>query len=160
MINIPRVASECAILRGMKRTEKQTIERRTLSTVETPTLEHIPQDTAPLELKSITHPKKRVFLEIFYATMGNIKKACRYIQITRSTYYKWMKDDAKFADLVHLQQQELNDDMKTKLLELAEKDNNLGAIIFYLRSRHPEFQQKSMSYENAKEGVTFTLTRG
>ena len=81
--------------------------------------EGISQDTFPQEILAIKNPKKRVFLEMFYASLGNIKRTCYATHINRATFYNWMNTDERFASLIKLQQQELNDEMKHTLIEMA-----------------------------------------
>ena len=35
---------------------------------------------------------KGKFLEVFASKLGNVSKACEAAQISRQTYYDWMKD--------------------------------------------------------------------
>lgn len=79
--------------------------------------------------------------------------------MNRATYYEWYRSDEQFRSMIDLQRSELNDDMKERLLKMAKKDD-LGAVIFYLKTRHPEFQTQTKSITTESNGVRFTLSRG
>jgi len=73
------------------------------------------------------------FLEVFASKMGNVSKACEAANISRQTYYDWMKDN-EFASKV--------DEVKEGLLDFAEhqllsniKDGKKTEIIFYLKTK-------------------------
>lgn len=86
------------------------------------------------------HPKKALFLEHYGTSKGHISDCARAVSISRSTYYEWLKNDEEFRAVKEALDSELNDEMRNALIELA-GDGNLGAIIFYLKRRHPEFRQ-------------------
>tara|TARA_R100001463_G_scaffold110220_1_gene164894 strand:+ start:944 stop:1282 length:339 start_codon:yes stop_codon:yes gene_type:complete len=73
------------------------------------------------------------FLEVFASKMGNVSKACKAAQISRQTYYDWMKDD-DFSGKV--------DEVKEGLLDFAEhqllsniKSGRTAEILFYLKTK-------------------------
>ena len=86
------------------------------------------------------HPKKGRFLEYYGITRGNISKSASAAEVSRTTYYTWLKEDDQFKAIKETLDQELNDEMREALINLA-GEGNLGAIIFYLKSRHPDFKQ-------------------
>ena len=76
---------------------------------------------------------KDKFLEVFATKMGNVSKACEAAQISRQTFYDWMKDN-DFAGKV--------DEVKEGLLDFAEhqllsniKDGKTAEILFYLKTK-------------------------
>jgi len=76
---------------------------------------------------------KDKFLEVFATKMGNVSKACETAQISRQTFYDWMKDN-DFAGKV--------DEVKEGLLDFAEhqllsniKDGKTAEILFYLKTK-------------------------
>lgn len=124
------------------------------STIETP-LNRITQ---------ITHPKKKAFLEVFYATDGNITKSCNAVSIGRRTYYVWMQNDPLFKELVSEQFNQLLDEIENKVKQEAKNGEGktaLTARIFLLKSRHPDYkpQKETIGFEN-KDGVRFVISRG
>ena len=73
------------------------------------------------------------FLEVFASKMGNISKACKSADISRQTFYDWLKDD-EFANKV--------DEVKEGLLDFAEhqllsniKEGKTAEILFYLKTK-------------------------
>jgi|TARA_R100000084_G_scaffold30359_1_gene11048 hypothetical protein len=73
------------------------------------------------------------FLEVFASKMGNVSKACKSANISRQTFYDWMKDQS-FSEKV--------DEVKEGLLDFAEhqllsniKEGKTAEILFYLKTK-------------------------
>jgi len=68
------------------------------------------------------------FLEVFASKMGNVSKACKAANISRQTFYDWMKDN-EFAGKV--------DEVKEGLLDFAEHQllSKTAEILFYLKTK-------------------------
>lgn len=74
-----------------------------------------------------------------------IQIACQQVGMGRATYYRWRKRDKEFAskaDEALFDGRAFVNDMAESQLISAIKDNNLGAIIFWLRSHHPSYSPK------------------
>jgi len=74
-----------------------------------------------------------------------IQIACEKIGLSRASFYRWKKDDQKFADNVEQAIEEgshLINDMAESQLISAIKSNNLSAIIFWLRNHHRSYSPK------------------
>lgn len=74
-----------------------------------------------------------------------IQIACQRIGIGRATYYRWRQEDAKFtkeADKALLEGNNLISDMAISKLITAIKEQNLGAIKFWLMNHHPDYANK------------------
>lgn len=96
-----------------------------------------------------THPKivkrqeklKGVFLENVKKT-PIIQLACGKTGISRSTFYRWSKDDTdfyqKYLDAENSGREYMNDAMESILIQKA-KTGNMTAIIFYLKYNHPRY---------------------
>lgn len=71
-----------------------------------------------------------------------VQIACEKVDISRATYYRWRKDDKDFAraadEAIHSGVQLVNDMAESQLLA-AIRDQNMTAIIFWLKSRHPAY---------------------
>ena len=71
-----------------------------------------------------------------------IQLACEKTGIGRATYYRWRKEDEKFAedadDAIHLGEQLVNDMAESQLLS-AIRDQNMTAIIFWLKHHHKNY---------------------
>lgn len=82
-----------------------------------------------------TKQKKVKILEIFASSFGlSVDSACKIVDISRKTFYLWLKDDPKFK--------EAYDDMTESILDLAEaslikqiQEKNTTATIFYLKTK-------------------------
>lgn len=92
------------------------------------------------------HPKKEKFIELYRETRGFISDICRAVMIDRKTYYNWLDADKDFALAIAEAEAEINDEMKDALIRQA-GDGNLGAIIFWLKNKHPEFKQNVNVYQ-------------
>lgn len=73
------------------------------------------------------------FLEVYASKMGNVSKACKAANISRQTFYDWMKDK-QFAGKV--------DEVREGLLDFAEhqllsniRDGKTAEILFYLKTK-------------------------
>jgi len=82
--------------------------------------------------------KKAQVIELWRSTRGHITNMCSAAGINRTTFYNWIKKDKDFALAIIEAEQELNDDIREVLIHKA-GDGDLGAIIFYLKKRHPDF---------------------
>ena len=81
-----------------------------------------------------TRLKKKRFLELFFKLSGNVKVICEQIDISRNTYYEWMKKDKVFADKVKNEEEGLIDFVEGKLMNLI-NDKNIAAVIFFLKTK-------------------------
>jgi len=83
--------------------------------------------------------------------IDNLKKtpiiqfACKKMNISRSTLYRWKQQDKEFSERVEKaisEGNELMNDLAESQLISAIKDRNLGAIIFWLKNRHKAYAPK------------------
>lgn len=82
-----------------------------------------------------------------------VEIACQKSGISRSTFYRWKKEDVEFAkkaDDALYEGTLLVNDMAESQLMSAIKDKNMTAIIFWLKHRHPVYANK----------IEITATRG
>lgn len=111
----------------------------------------------------ITHPKKKIALETYYALNGNITRTCKALKIERRTWYNWLENDPVFFEAINEQKQEVLDNLKEEALKRALDPNkeNDTMLIFSLKSLHPEFkpQRDTMAYQSP-DGTKFVLSRG
>ncbi len=72
----------------------------------------------------------------------NITWASRQIGVDRTTIYRWISEDKDFEKMLGQAMKEgvsvMNDMMESLLIKNA-KDGKLGAIMFWLRNRHPAY---------------------
>jgi len=76
---------------------------------------------------------KGKFLEVFASKLGNVSKACEAANISRQTYYDWMKDET-FANQVEEVREGLIDFAEHQLLSNI-KDGRTAEILFYLKTK-------------------------
>jgi len=88
--------------------------------------------------------EKKIFLEKLRETPIT-QFACRKANIPRSTFYRWKKEDAKFAKAVAEAMAEgeglISDLSESQLVSLI-KDRNFQAIHLWLRQHHPTYAEK------------------
>lgn len=71
--------------------------------------------------------------------------ACEKAGIGRATYYRWKKEDPEFskaADEALAEGTYLVNDMAESQLLAAIRDNNLGAVMYWLKHRNPNYNNK------------------
>lgn len=83
-----------------------------------------------------------------------VQFACERTGIGRSTYYKWRGEDFVFAQAADHALAAgrflINDLAESRLLRLVQ-DDNLTAIIFWLKNNHPQY---AMRYRNVERPQT------
>lgn len=100
-----------------------------------------------------TDNRKKAVLEALEQCNGIVTSACRSVEVARSTYYQWLKEDAVFKELVDDIQEVAIDYVESKLFEKIEgveatqRNGTDGepvvysippsdtAIIFYLKTK-------------------------
>lgn len=74
-----------------------------------------------------------------------IEVACKQAGVPRSTYYRWRKDDEEFAEACEIALEEsagrINDLAESQLIS-AIKDQNMTAIIFWLKHHHRAYRTR------------------
>lgn len=74
-----------------------------------------------------------------------VEVACKQTGIARATYYRWRKDDEAFAeacdDAIELSAGRINDMAESQLIA-AIKEQNMTAIIFWLKHHHPSYEAR------------------
>lgn len=74
-----------------------------------------------------------------------IQIACEKSGISRATYYRWKKDDPDFrekAEEALMDGESLINDMAESQLISAIRDQNMTAIIFWLKNHHKKYRNK------------------
>lgn len=77
--------------------------------------------------------------------MPIVEAACRQISLPRATYYRWRKDDEDFAqacdEAIEQSAGKINDMAESQLIN-AIKEQNMTAIIFWLKHHHPTYEAR------------------
>ena len=87
-----------------------------------------------------------------------VEVACARVGISRTTHYRWVKQDPKYADEVGKAMDEgiavISDSAETQLVNLI-KSGKLGAVMYWLRHRHPAYANRlQVAIERAEENLT------
>lgn len=74
-----------------------------------------------------------------------VEVACKQANVPRSTYYRWRKDDEVFAEACDVALEEsagrINDLAESQLIS-AIRDQNMTAIIFWLKHHHKAYRTR------------------
>lgn len=103
--------------------------------------------------------QKADFIERFKKT-PIIQMVCEKVGIGRTTFYRWIKEDATFYQQYLEAETEgrefMGDAMESRLIQEA-NNGNLGAIIFYLKNNHPRYSESfgSIMPKDIKEIATY-----
>ena len=100
-----------------------------------------------------TIEKKAEFLEEYPGLLGIITATCQKIGIDRGAYYKWMDRDEIFKQKIKKLGIQQRGDVEDRLVKAIASDN-IAAIIFYLKSKHPDYKIKIDAKIEGKISVT------
>jgi hypothetical protein len=108
-----------------------------------------PQTTDSIELAGVdgyvfngdndTVTRKCEFITL-YREHGSIYHAAKLTPVSRKTVYRWMEQDAQFAEAVADSKEDSVDDLETSVYRRAFTDNLLA--MFYLKAHRPKFRDK------------------
>ncbi len=84
--------------------------------------------------KSSSEVKKTRFLKAYKESLGVISYACEKANVSRQTYYDWVKKDEVFARQTENIEEEAIDMAESKL-KVAINEGNITAILFYLKTK-------------------------
>jgi hypothetical protein len=90
--------------------------------------------------KRISRNKRELLKHL--ETMPIVQIACKKEGVGRSTYYRWRKEDPVFcreADKALSQGKALMNDLAESKLLTGVKEQNMTAIIFWLKNNHPNY---------------------
>ena len=88
-----------------------------------------------------------------------IQIACEKVGVSRATYYRWKQDDETFAKQVEeaiFEGNNLVNDIAESQLMTAIKNQNLSAIVFWLKHHHPTYATKVEVTARLKTDETLT----
>lgn len=87
--------------------------------------------------------KKRLLLRL--AKTPIVEVACKQANVPRPTYYRWRKSDEDFAaacdEAIETSSDLINDMAESQLIQ-AIKDQNMSAIIFWLKHHHHVYRTR------------------
>jgi hypothetical protein len=82
---------------------------------------------------SIGH-KKKAMIEALEKSLGIVTTACKTVNISRDTHYRWMKDDPEYSSAVESIADIAIDFAESKLHKSIENGSDT-AIIFFLKTK-------------------------
>jgi len=77
---------------------------------------------------------KKALLEALEKSLGVVSTACKKADVSRTTFYKYVKEDEDFAKAVKEIEDYALDFVESKLFEQI-KEGNTTATIFYLKTK-------------------------
>jgi len=100
---------------------------------------------------------KKVLLEALEKSLGVVTMACKKVNIGRTTFYQWLKEDEEFSKAVQ--------DISEVALDFAEsqlhtqiKEGNTSATIFYLKTKGKKRGYIERVEHKVQEGVILDFT--
>jgi len=107
--------------------------------------------------------EKKQFLEELKKAKGIIGVACGKCGIrSRTTFYNWKLRNKKFKEeaekIITEEREKMNEFVEGKLFSSIEK-NNIAGIIFYLKTRHPQYRLKHLLEMTSKLEVERKLSK-
>jgi hypothetical protein len=84
---------------------------------------------------------KQLFLTVLEQSRGLISVVCQKVNISRATFYNWMKTDKEFAAKVR-EIQEIKPQVLKDRMFLEAANGNFQALKFMLTHIHPDFKKK------------------
>lgn len=78
--------------------------------------------------------KKSVFIKKYEATLGNVSASCAEADINRTTFYEWMKKDAKFKEQIEALNEKQIDFVESSLFKQI-REGNTTATVFFLKTK-------------------------
>ncbi|MBU1143666.1 MAG: hypothetical protein KKH92_08495 [Firmicutes bacterium] len=101
--------------------------------------EHLP---SPYKAVIVRQDKQKELVVEQLKKTPIIQIVCEKVGISRATFYRWKQDDLVFADAIDraiFMGVELINDMAESQLLAAIRDQNMTAIIFWLKHRHRSY---------------------
>ncbi len=88
-----------------------------------------------------TRIKKDIFLVHYRTTLGSVAATCEMTDISRETYYNWLKKDPIFNQKIRASFADKLNDVEQQLNKAVLK-GDVGAIRYFLDRRHPLYMPK------------------
>lgn len=93
-------------------------------------------------MKLVTE-KERILAQL--RQLPIVEVACKKIGVSRSSFYRWKKDDPEFSKAVHeaiIEGENLICDMSESQLISLIRDKNFQSIQLWLKTHHPKYANK------------------
>ena len=104
-----------------------------------------------------TKIKKEAMILALQKTLGVVTPACKSVDISRETFYKWVREDEEFASRVKEMPEIALDFVESKHYQLI-NDGNPANIIFHLKTKGKgRGYQENMDVTSEGKQITFNL---
>lgn len=80
------------------------------------------------------HNKKKALLKALEKNLGVVTTACKQVDVSRATFYRWLNEDSEFSEQVKSIQDVALDFAESRLFEQIQ-DGSTAATIFYLKTK-------------------------
>ena len=80
------------------------------------------------------HNKKEALLKALEKNLGVVTTACKQVEVSRATFYRWLNEDSEFNKQVTSIQDVALDFAESRLFEQIQ-DGSTAATIFYLKTK-------------------------
>lgn len=102
-----------------------------------------PTSKADSTVVKLDNQKKTRLIQFFRETYGHVTDSCQAVGISRTAFYNWIEKDKEFAQAIMDARAELGDEMEHALIEKARAQGDTASLIFWLKSRHPDYKQSA-----------------
>ena len=84
---------------------------------------------------------KKLFLEQYRLTHGNVRRSCELAGISREIFYVWRKKDPYFREVLPLIAFDYaNEDARGSLMDLI-RQGHPASVFKFLKKHHPDFKE-------------------
>ena len=90
-----------------------------------------------------TKRNKELFIKIYGATLSTVSNVCEQVQISRTTYYDWLKTDPAFKAAIIEAEQSQHHIVEDQLLQACRMGDG-PSVRFYLDRRVPQYKAKQV----------------
>jgi len=97
---------------------------------------------------------KKKLIEAMKESMGIVTLSCKKVGVSRNAFYEWLKQDKEFEKAIKETKKVQIQMVEDRLLKAIAQDN-ITAIIFYLKSKHPEYKPKQQI--EMPEGIDISI---
>lgn len=88
-----------------------------------------------------TRARKAIYLQLYESTLNSPAVICRHMQISRGTYYNWLKGDAEFKLAIEMVKHTALDELEDTVIKKA-VSGDMRAAIFVLKNKHGDYKDQ------------------
>lgn len=108
-----------------------------LSWAEEDIIEHLESNIFKKEYYKVLglNEKQVKFLQIFAKKLANVRQTCIAVNISRNTYYRWMRTNQIFATEIEGIEEGLYDDAESIIYHKIFVDKDTTSLIFFMKTK-------------------------